>query len=353
MSGGVDSSVAAALLQKEGYEVTGGFMRNWSQDLGQGCPWYEDEKDARRVTAKLEIPFYTFNFEKEYKERVLEEALSQFRAGLTPNPDVLCNSQIKFDLFLKKALELGADFVATGHYARIKRDNKGRIRLLKGRDKNKDQTYFLWQLKPEQLKDTLFPLGELEKGEVRRLAKEFGLPTALKPDSQGLCFVGQVPFEEFLKRFLGERPGEIRDTEGKKLGSHPGLHFFTIGQRKGLKLAGGPYYVVKKEPQTNTLRVAHLTEVEEHYQKEVRARQVNWLIKPRVQESFSCQAVIRYQQEPSRARVFLEEKRDHQIRVVFDRPQRAVAPGQSIVLYQGDLLLGGAVIQDKELLKRR
>src|SRR3989338_10125780 len=276
MSGGVDSSVAAALLKKQGeFSVVGCYMKCWS--AWDQCSVERDVEDARAVAEKLEIPFYIFDFEKEYRERVFNYMVREYAAGRTPNPDVLCNSEIKFGIFLEKALALGADFVATGHYVRAERRFPN-IALLAAKDQNKDQSYFLWRLNQNQLKHVLFPIGDYLKSEVREMAREFGLPTAEKKDSQGLCFVGNVSFDEFLRDFIPKNSGPIMTASGKKIGDHDGLSFYTIGQLHGIGIGGGtPYYVAAKEPATNTLIVSEGNIDPALYKKENENSDLNWI----------------------------------------------------------------------------
>ena len=336
MSGGVDSSVAAALLKKDGYNVTGVHMICW-----EGCENNEDKRDAIRVAAVLDIPFLVWDFKKEYRGKVFDYMVREYAEGRTPNPDVVCNKEIKFGIFLKKALEAGADFIATGHYVR-KSGNK----LFAAKDKNKDQSYFLWALTQSQLKYCLFPVGDYLKSEVRELAKKFGLPVANKKDSQGLCFVGNINFTEFLKRELPAASGRILDSAGNILGRHDGAHFYTIGQRHGLALGGqaAPVYVAGKDTLTNALVVARGQNDPILYKKELIAENFNWIENQPVggpKLPFSCQARIRYRQ-PLQKAVLHEGGR-----VEFLEAQRAIAPGQSIVFYSGEKMLGGAIIGEE------
>ncbi|MFH1433425.1 MAG: tRNA 2-thiouridine(34) synthase MnmA, partial [Candidatus Uhrbacteria bacterium] len=371
MSGGVDSSVAAALLLEAGYEVIGAFMKNWSD-----CAWREDRRDAMRVAAKLGIEFYTFDFEQAYRDEVVENMYREYEAGRTPNPDVMCNRYIKFDKFLKKADELGCDFIATGHYARIdcphqKDDGRGKFgagencRILSGVDSNKDQTYFLWAVPKEAMARALFPVGEMTKPEVRAKAEKLGLSTAAKKDSQGICFIGEVDLMEFLKERIKPDPGSIVDTEGRKLGEHEGLAYYTIGQRHGLEVGGGtPYYVVAKRPETKELVVSSNYHPE-LYEGDLEATELNWFVdlcsgtlqgssagrlKPSSTCEFDCEARIRYRQPLQKCHVEFESPlgalsgkgpkgHSNTVRVTFKNPQRAVTPGQSIVFYQGDQML--------------
>lgn len=336
MSGGVDSSVAAALLKRQGQlDVVGCYMKCWS--AWDQCSVERDAEDARAVAEKLDIPFYVFDFEKEYREKVFDYMVREYAAGRTPNPDVLCNSEIKFGIFLEKALALGADFVATGHYIRhlvtpLPLGN-GVTKLMLAKDQNKDQSYFLWRLTQEQLKHALFPIGDYLKNEVREMAREFGLITAEKKDSQGLCFVGKVDFSEFLRDILPKNPGPIATTSGKIIGKHDGLSFYTLGQRHGIKIGGGtPYYVAVKEAQTNTLVVAEGNKDEMLFKKEIEVNDIHWISGIAPEMPLECEARIRYRQPLQKCRINLIEATS-QVQVVFDQPQKAATPGQSAVFY--------------------
>ena len=355
MSGGVDSSVAAALLKEEGYDVTGVFMKNWSDSSffkdKTMCPWVEDQEDARKAAAVLGIPFYTFNFEKEYRDRVVKYMLDGYKKGITPNPDVMCNKEIKFGIFFKKALELGADFVATGHYARrreIKNQNsKIKIHeLLAGADLNKDQSYFLWTLTQKQLARTLFPIGDYAKPEVRAMAKKFGLANAEKKDSQGLCFVGEVDVFEFLKSKIKPKRGKIMTAGGKDVGEHEGVMFYTIGQRHGIGSPGGgtAYYVAGKDIKKNILYVAEGKEDKSLYKDELTVAGAHWISGVKSRMPLKCQVRIRYRQPLQKCALIKLPTTSYKLQAVFDEPQRAVTPGQSIVFYDGDTVLGGGVI---------
>ena len=342
MSGGVDSSVAAALLLEQGYEVIGAFMKNWSKsenpDLNLNeCDWTTERRDAMRVAAQLDIPFMTFDFEKEYREKVVENMFEEFAAGRTPNPDVLCNKYIKFDLFLREADRLGCDYLATGHYART---DGGRI--LKGIDSNKDQTYFLWAIPPEVIPRVLFPVGDMEKSEVREKAQELDLDVADKKDSTGICFVGEVDIREFIKQRIPEDPGDIVSVDGKVLGQHPGVHFFTIGQRRGIDIGGGtPYYVVEKRPETKQLVVSSNFHPA-LFNQDLTAHSLNWFHKPD-QIPHDCHAQIRYRQESQPCTI--TKIVNDLIEVSFKENQRAVTSGQSIVFYDGEEMIGGGIIE--------
>lgn len=345
LSGGVDSSVSAALLLQEGYEVIGGFMKNWSDGTAdESCGWRAERRDAMRVAAKLGIPFYTFDFEDEYRRKVYEYMIAEYKAGRTPNPDVLCNKYMKFDLFLKKAEELECDFVATGHYARVQRDADGATHLLTGVDGNKDQSYFLCQLMQEQLRHVLFPVGDIKKPEVRVLAHKFGLPVADKKDSQGICFVGKVDMEDFLAARIQPHDGSIVTTDGKVLGTHKGFEFYTIGQRGGLGVGGGtPLYVVERRPETNEVVVAVGDEDPTLYRKELVATDVVETIPGNFEKYFgkNITARIRYRQPLAACTL---ERAAKGVTVRFSAPQRAVAPGQFVAFYDGEELIGSGVI---------
>ena len=362
MSGGVDSSVAALLLQKEGYEVIGCHMlcadsTYYSQSRSSGIehPRFaerigtgickqaqEDKQDAMRVAAKLGIPFMTFDFRNEYREKVYEYMVREYAAGRTPNPDVMCNKEIKFGIFLEKALALGADFVATGHYVRKFKVQGSKFKILEAKDKNKDQSYFLWTLTPEKLKYCLFPVGDYLKSEVREMAREAGLPTAQKKDSQGLCFVGKIDFQEFLREILPQREGAVLNSRGEVLGRHDGAHFYTMGQRHGLKIGGlpEPVFVARRDVQANTLVVAE-EKAPELYQKEISVGDLNLLrgLPEKVE------ARIRYRQPKQKASLFEIKNQKSKIKIIFEVPQRGVASGQSVVFYGGEELLGGGIIQ--------
>jgi tRNA-specific 2-thiouridylase len=354
MSGGVDSSVAAALLKKQGYDVTGVFAKGWYPE-GMVCGWKEERRDAIRAAAKLGIPFLTFDFSKEYEKKVVEYMKKEYAANRTPNPDVMCNKYIKFGLFLEKALKMGTDCIATGHY--VKRSpaqifykinpptrqvkNFEQVRLLIAKDKNKDQSYFLWTLTQEQLKYCLFPIGDYEKPEVRKLARKFGLPTAEKKDSQGLCFVGDINFALFLRKILPKKEGEIRTADGRIVGKHDGVHFYTIGQRHGLNIPGGPYYIVDKDLKNNILIVAEKKDEKKFYKKEIVIDAASWISeKPNLKGMYLGR--IRYRQPFQKCRIISISSDSATIR--FEKPQRAVTAGQSLVLYKGQQMLGGGII---------
>ncbi len=350
MSGGVDSSVAALLLKEQGYDVIGLYMINWEEEGENGCCTAEaDYDDVRRVCNKLDIPYYSVNFSREYAERVFRYFLEEYERGRTPNPDVLCNREIKFGPFKEYAFKLGADCIATGHYCDIAHE-EGKHFLLKAADANKDQTYFLNQVTQAQLSDVLFPLGRMQKTQVRALAERCGLSTAKKKDSTGICFIGERNFRAFLKTYLPARPGDILTCEGKKVGEHIGLMYYTLGQRRGLNIGGqkgdeapGRWFVVEKDLQNNRLYVAH-GEESRLYSNGCFVEGMNWIPHIPSRPEFSCTAKFRYRQ--GEQGVFVELTGDATLKIRFDRPQRAVTPGQYAVLYAGDRCLGGGVIQN-------
>jgi tRNA-specific 2-thiouridylase len=334
MSGGVDSSVTAALLKQQGHQVTGVYMKNWSQDLpGFVCPWQEDYQDAKRVAVQLGIDFKMYDFETEYRHKVVDYMVAEYRTGRTPNPDVMCNQEVKFKLFLETALEDGADMIATGHYARIK-DGQ----LLAGLDKTKDQSYFLYRVTEEALRKSLMPIGELRKTEVRKLAKQLSLATAEKKDSQGICFVGKVGIKEFLLNELGPQPsGPIIDQNGKEIGEHDGAIFYTIGQRHGLNVGGGlPYYVARKDMATNTVYVTTDLDDQKLWTGETELEDLHW-INEKPAETKTYKVRLRY-------RGPLVDCTIKNKKLILQEPQRGLAAGQSAVIYDGDLVLGGGII---------
>lgn len=344
ISGGVDSTVAALLLKQQGHEVTGVFMKNWEEDdTAEHCGAEEDLRMARAVCARLDIPLHPVNFATEYWERVFTHFLAEYQAGRTPNPDVLCNKEIKFRAFIDYAETLGADGIATGHYAR--RDSfQGRWRLLRARDDSKDQTYFLYALSQAQLARVEFPLGELTKAQVRAMARAAGLPNHDRRDSTGICFIGERNFGKFLARFLPSQPGDIRALDGTLKGHHAGLMFHTIGQRHGLGIGGpgAPWYVVDKDMARNTLYVAQGDQHPALYSSELWAADLHWIAGTAPADSFECRAMTRYRQPDQRCR--LELLTSGEARVAFDAPQRAVTPGQAVVFYRAGECLGGGVI---------
>jgi len=352
MSGGVDSSVAALLLKQQGYNVIGLYMLNWEENDENGCcTAEEDYADVRRVCSLIDIPYYTVNFAKEYMDRVFSYFLAEYKAGRTPNPDVLCNREIKFGPFLEEAKRLGADYIATGHYCKITHEN-GVHYLQKAKDQNKDQTYFLNQLSQSQLADVLFPLHDMQKPEIRKIALENGLATAKKKDSTGICFIGERNFRKFLSSYLPARPGKILDLDGKEVGQHEGLMYYTLGQRKGLYLGGrkgdeegGRWFVVRKDLANNVLYVSHGDEAP-LYSKSCEVSGFNWIPTKPEKKEFSCMAKFRYRQPDQK--VFVRVNDDRTLHIDFDEPQRAVTEGQYAVLYDGENCLGGGVIESAE-----
>lgn len=340
MSGGVDSAVSAYLLKEQGYEVIGLFMRNWGDD--EECPAKEDLDDVARVCNLLNIPFYPVNFTEEYWENVFSTFLEELKAGLTPNPDILCNREIKFKHLYAKARSLGASFLATGHYART-----DGTRLQKGLDPGKDQSYFLYTLKEELLPHILFPVGELPKSEVRKIASAISLPVATKKDSTGICFIGKRDFRPFVQRYLPYSEGPLETIEGKLVGKHEGAAFYTIGQRKGLGI-GGPgdaWFVVGKEMERNAVIVAQGEEHPALFASSLTANEISWVGPPPKVFPYRCTAKIRYRQSDQSCTISLLE--EDRLLVTFDQPQRAITPRQSIVFYDGDVCLGGAMIEPR------
>lgn len=348
MSGGVDSSVAAYLLLQMGHHVQGLFMKNWEEDDdAEHCSAAVDLQDAEQVARQLDIELITRNFSAEYWDRVFQYFLEEYKFGRTPNPDVICNKEIKFKTFLDHAIELGADYIATGHYARTRKDN-GMVHLLKGKDNNKDQSYFLYALNQQQLSKALFPLGELDKPEVRDIAKQQGFGNSSKKDSTGICFIGERNFKDFLKRYLPAKPGEMRTPEGKLIGKHDGLMYYTLGQRQGLGIGGRqdsngqPWFVVDKDLTSNTLIVAQGHDHRLLFSQKLIAKNLNWICQKPTQLPFRCFAKTRYRQEDQACQITAFQ--ENACEVSFDQPQRAVTPGQSVVFYQGEECLGGGII---------
>jgi tRNA-specific 2-thiouridylase len=339
LSGGVDSSVTAALLKEQGYDVTGVYMKNWSQDLpGFVCPWKEDYQDAKRVAVRLGIPFKMYDFEKEYRSKVVDYMIDGYKAGITPNPDIMCNQEVKFKLFLEAALEDGADMIATGHYARIK-DGQ----LLTGDDANKDQSYFLYRVTEDALKRSLMPIGDYEKPKVREIAKKLGLNTAEKKDSQGICFVGKVGIKEFLQQFVTTEPGNIIDQHGAVIGEHDGALFYTIGQRQGLHVGGGlPYYVVGKDMAKNEVYVTTDLQDERLWNSSLELTSAHW-INQEPDTSLTYKVRTRYRAEliPVTAIRRLDNGNWH---LDLKEEVRALTPGQSAVLYENDRVVGGGIV---------
>ena len=351
MSGGLDSSVAAALLKRAGFEVIGAFMKFWSEPEKNGlvgasnrCCSPDAEVRARKVAKILKIPFFVFHFEEEFKKKIVDYFLEGYKKGITPNPCVVCNKEIKFGLLLEKALKLGADFVATGHYAKIKiKDQKSKNKsyhLMRAKDKNKDQSYFLWMLNQDQLKRILFPIGDYKRSEVEKLAKKFNLTPVLRiKKSFEICFV-KTTINDFLARHLKEKPGKIFDPQGKFLGEHRGLWFYTIGQRKGIFLSGGPYYVLDKKVKENSLIVTK--NEKDLYKKDLVCKNVNWILGKEPKIPLKIKAKIRYKSKMSLATIYKLDKETYKL--VFTKPQRAITPGQSVVFYKDQEVLGGGTI---------
>lgn len=345
MSGGVDSSVAALLLKEAGYDVIGVFMKNWDDEDENGlCTADIDYGDVRRVCQQIGIPYYTVNFEKEYWEKVFVYFLNEYQNGRTPNPDVMCNKEIKFKAFLEKALDLEADFLATGHYAQTG-EKGGNFSLLRGKDGNKDQSYFLYTLGQYQLSKSLFPIGHLTKEKVRQKAMEANLITAGKKDSTGICFIGEKNFKEFLSQYLPAQPGEMRTPEGVLKGRHDGLMYYTLGQRKGLGIggAGEPWFVADKDLKNNTLVVVQGQGHPALYSSGLSAKELSWVQGEPPAENFQCTAKFRYRQADQEVTVFCVPEG---VQVKFRKKQRAVTPGQAVVFYQGEVCLGGGVIEE-------
>ncbi len=351
MSGGVDSSVAALLLKEQGYNVVGLFMQNWEEkDENGSCTAEEDFNDVVRVAGLLNIPYYSVNFAKQYRERVFSYFLREYAAGRTPNPDVLCNREIKFGPFKQYAKELGADFIATGHYCGISHEGDTH-RLLKARDENKDQTYFLNQLTQDQLDGVLFPLADLNKSEVREIAERNGLATAKKKDSTGICFIGERNFRKFLQEYLPAKKGKILSVDGQEVGEHSGVMYYTLGQRRGLDLGGkkgedGRWFVVGKDVKNNVLYVSHGDE-SPLYSSACFVEGFNFIPRPFEGEKFKCTAKFRYRQ--SEQKVTVTRTGETSLRIEFDDAQRAVTEGQYAVLYDETQCLGGGVIVKTEL----
>ncbi|GAB4591660.1 MULTISPECIES: tRNA 2-thiouridine(34) synthase MnmA [Edwardsiella] len=350
MSGGVDSSVSAYLLQQQGYQVAGLFMKNWEEDDNdEYCSAAADLADAQAVCDKLGIELHTVNFAAEYWDNVFELFLQEYRAGRTPNPDILCNKEIKFKAFLEFAAEdLGADYIATGHYVR-RRDIDGTTQLLRGVDANKDQSYFLYTLSHQQVAQSLFPVGELEKPEVRRIATQLDLATAKKKDSTGICFIGERKFRDFLGRYLPAQPGKIITVDGQEIGEHQGLMYHTLGQRKGLGIGGTkegneePWYVVDKDVANNVLLVAQGHDHPRLFSNGLIAQQLHWVDRRPLTAELRCTVKTRYRQADIPCRVIPID--DTRIEVRFDQPVAAVTPGQSAVFYQDEVCLGGGIIE--------
>jgi tRNA-specific 2-thiouridylase len=342
MSGGVDSSVTAALLKQQGFDVTGVYMKNWSKDLpGFPCPWKEDYQDAKRVAVQLGIDFKMFDFEKDYFELVVQYMLDAFKAGITPNPDIMCNQEIKFKLFLEASLREGADMIATGHYANVAHLD-GRYELRKAKDDNKDQTYFLYRVTEKALEKTLFPLGDLTKPEVRILAKKMGLATATKKESMGICFVGKVGIKEFLQQYVTSKPGNIINQRGEVVGEHNGAIFYTIGQRHGLDVGGGaPIYVVGKDMNKNEVYVTDDIQDKRLWRKSFVIGSAHWINEP-PEEGKQYQVRTRHRAIMTNCSV--KRLINDNYEILLDDEIRALSPGQSAVMYQSQTCLGGGII---------
>ncbi|HRY62350.1 MAG TPA: tRNA 2-thiouridine(34) synthase MnmA [Candidatus Paceibacterota bacterium] len=355
MSGGVDSSVSAALLKEAGYEVIGVFIKVWSPDW-LPCDWREERRDAMRCAAILEIPLLTLNLEKEYKEEVVDYMIREYKAGRVPNPDVMCNRSVKFGGFFNEAMKMGADYVATGHYAqtriknyelRITNEKIKKYELLAGEDRNKDQSYFLWTLKQEQLSKTLFPVGGLKKEEVRKLAEKFGLPTATKKDSQGLCFLGKIDVKDFLKRYINAKEGKVLNEKGKVVGHHDGAVLYTIGERHGFAIDNkkpddAPYYIVGKDIKKNTITVSHNKASGNSAEREIEISDLSFTLGEAPVKNKKYSARIRYREDLKKCEI--KKISPKKATIVFDEPEESVSAGQSLVLYDGDICLGGGVI---------
>jgi tRNA-uridine 2-sulfurtransferase len=373
MSGGVDSSVSAALLKEQGYDVTGVFIKVWQPEFFE-CTWKQDRLDAMRVCAKLGIPFITLNLEDEYKKEVVDYMIEEYKNGNTPNPDVMCNKYVKFGGFFDWAMSQGADYVATGHYARVREcrisnvecnKNKkdelnstfpgrtGNIQhsvfeLLAGDDKNKDQSYFLWTITQKQLSKTLFPVGEIEKPEVRRLAKKYNLSTSIKKDSQGLCFIGKIDIKVFLKNYIEEKKGDVLNEKGEVVGTHDGVFYLTVGQRHGFEInkktpIDKPYYIIKKDIKNNTIVVSQdEMKVENTERNKVIIKKINWTLGGEPDFSKKYSARIRYRQPLEECKII---KISNNFEIYFTNPQKAITSGQSIVIYDNEVCLGGGIIK--------
>lgn len=354
MSGGVDSSVTAYLLKEQGYDVVGIFMKNWDDTDENGvCTATEDYEDVIAVCNQIGIPYYAVNFEKQYWDKVFTYFLEEYKAGRTPNPDVMCNKEIKFKAFLEHAMNLGADYLATGHYARVDRTGD-EVKMLRGVDNNKDQTYFLNQLSQEQLKHVMFPIGDIEKKEVRAIAERAGLATAKKKDSTGICFIGERNFKEFLSQYLPAQPGNMETFGGEVKGTHDGLMYYTLGQRHGLGIGGDgePWFVLGKDLARNVLYVGQGFENDKLYSDALTAVKLSFTTSEERPQTFNCTAKFRYRQQDSP--VTVEMRQDGSALITFDEPQRAITPGQAVVLYDGDACIGGGtidtVIKNSEVL---
>ncbi len=368
LSGGIDSAVSAYLLIRAGYEVEAAFMKNWSLTEGllkSECPWLADRQEALRVAAFLKIPLYTLDFERQYQDTVMEYFFREYEAGRTPNPDVMCNKEIKFKLLYNWAMEHGFDYLATGHYARIVKSEKLKVKsdntprnfefltlhfqLERSVDEFKDQTYFIYNIKPEQLPHLLFPIGEMKKAEVKKLAAKIGLPNASRQESMGLCFVGKIRLKDFLEQKLKPKPGPIIDQHGNAIGQHEGLHNYTIGQRQGIKVgASGPYFVVRKDLNDNTLYVTNDPDDKALQVLDITLHSLNWIAQPEAiaykLEAKSWQLAGRFRHQGDLVPLTIEQKDGGTYLVHFKTPQKSIASGQSLVLYDGKICVGGGII---------
>jgi tRNA-uridine 2-sulfurtransferase len=347
ISGGVDSSVALALLKKRGFDATGVFLKVWNPEF-LSCNWKEERRSAMRVCATLHVPFLTFDCEKEYKKEVVDYMIREYGVGRIPNPDIFCNKYIKFGVFLKKALKMGADYIATGHYARINKNMK-QYELLEGIDKNKDQSYFLYTLNQKQLTHSLFPIGELTKTKVRNLAKKFGLPTAEKKDSQGICFLGKIDVKDFLSHYINTKKGDVLNVEGEIIGFHNGAAFLTIGQRHGFTVTkksnkNPRFFVISKDLKKNTITVANkVNERKIIYSiKKIYLSNVHFINKSKPKFPLKTKVRFRYRQQKQKCILDKEQKK---YVVNFNKPQSAIAEGQAAVFYDGEMCLGGGIIE--------
>lgn len=348
MSGGVDSSVSAFLLKQQGYDVEALFMKNWNEtENDDNCVWEKDVEDALKVCEKLKIPINTIDLSEDYWGQVFTSMIKDFEAGLTPNPDILCNQEIKFTAFMNHAINLGAEKIATGHYARIQESNNS-FTLKKGTDDNKDQSYFLCRLTQQQLSRAIFPIGDMNKDTVRQMAKDIGFSIYNKKDSTGICFIGERPFKEFLSKYIPIKPGFIKTLEGVVLGTHDGVYFYTIGQRHGLGIGGiqggsnTPWYVVNKDISSNTLYVIQGNKSPELYSLGLTARNIHWIENNTPKYPVECAAKTRYRQPDQTC--LITKQSDDAIQVLFKTPQKAIAPGQYVVFYDHDRCLGGGII---------
>jgi tRNA-specific 2-thiouridylase len=349
-AGALDSSVSALLLKQQGYDVIGVFMKNWDETDEFGvCTATEDFEDVQRVCTQIGIPYYSVNFEQEYEDKVFAYFLDEYKKGRTPNPDVLCNREIKFKELLDKAMQLGADYLATGHYAQVVNDG-GIYRLLRGADAGKDQTYFLHMLGQKPLSRAMFPIGHLPKKEVRAIAEKTGLATAKKKDSTGICFIGERNFRQFLRQYLPAQPGEMRTLNGEVKGMHQGLMYYTLGQRKGLGIGGSgtgePWFVVDKDMKNNVLYVAQGHNHPKLFSQALIAEDVNFIVEKAPTTPFTCTAKFRYRQADQEVAVSRLSEQGNRWLVTFEKPQRAITPGQSVVFYKDDECLGGGIIQE-------